>query len=162
MFKLLLLMACTTAITACAYLSVHSFSSPSFSQSAMTSSPITVKRTSLIAREKTIPPIGANTKQNYPTKSATVFVELENLQQTDVKVTVQKIEVRNQTSDRLELVNQQPQEITLRPLQSSIRDFHLNKPGTFEKPGEVKAIVTLQINGETRMVESKAIAIQPY
>lgn len=162
MFKLLLLIVCTTVITAGAYLTLNGFSSLSLNQTAMSSSPVSIKHAKLIAREESLPPIGSNKKQDYPTKSAAVFLELENLQQSDVKVTVQKIEVRNQSSDRLELVERTPQEITLRPLQSLIQDIHLNQRGTYEKPGHVKAIVTLKINGQTHVVESNAIEVQPY
>lgn len=162
MFKLLLLIVCTTVVTAGVYLTLNGFSSLPFGHTAMISSQVSIKLATLMAREELLPPIGSNKKQDYPTKSAAVFVELENLQQSDVKVIVQKIEIRNQASDRLELVDQNPQEITLRSLQSLVHDFHLTQPGTYEKPGQVKAIVTLKINGQTQVVESNVIEVEPY
>lgn len=162
MFKLLLLVTCTIAMTACAYVAVNGFPNPSPNQRAMSSAAVSIKSARLIAREQPLAPIGSDSRQNYPTKSATVFVELENLERTEVRVMVQKIEVRNQASDRVELIHQTPQEIVLKPLQVSIRDFHLTQPGTFEDAGQVKAIVTLNINNQPQVIESAASEIQPY
>ncbi|MDX2231175.1 MAG: hypothetical protein NW220_16175 [Leptolyngbyaceae cyanobacterium bins.349] len=162
MFKLLLLITSTVAITACAYLQVNGFASPASNQHAMAASGISVKRTSLIVREETLPPLGAMAVKDVPAKSAAVFVELENLHEADVSVEIQKIEIRNQSGNQLELVHQTSTAVLLRPLQISTYDFHLTQPGTFTQPGKMKAIITLKANGQIQVVESAAIAVQPY
>ena len=161
MFRLFTLLVLTASIVACTRLIANGSPNPSLANPSMSSS-VAVKHTSLIAREQTMPPLGVTSQEELPVKSAAVFVELENLQEADTKVLVQKIEIRNASNGHLELIQQKPQEILLRPLQTSIRNFHLTRGGIYEKQSQVKAIVTLQINGRTHVVESDAIAVEPY
>jgi len=128
----------------------------------MSSISVSVKRASLIAREATTQPAGTLKKLDLPIHSAAVFIELENLKEADAVVHIQKIEIKNSANGRVELLNQKPEEILLRSLQSSIRDFHLTQPGTYSGGGKVKAIVTLQINNKTQVIESDAVEVQRY
>ncbi len=162
MFRLFILLTLSTSVLACTRLIANGSPSPLPTQRAMSSTSVAIKRTSLIAREETLSPLGTAAKFDRPIHSAAVFIELENLQETDSIVRIQKIEIRNSVSGRVELLNQKPEEILLRPLQSSTRDFHLTQSGTYSGVGKVKAIVTLQLNNKTQVIESDAVEVQRY
>jgi len=161
MFKLFVLLTLSTSVLACTRLLANGSPSPLFTP-VMSSTSVSIKRASLIAREETLPPLGTAAKPDRPIHSAAVFIELENLKEADAVVHIQKIEIKNSANGRVELLNQKPEEILLRSLQSSIRDFHLTQPGTYSGGGKVKAIVTLQINNKTQVIESDAVEVQRY
>ena len=161
MFKFFVLLTLSTSVLACTRLIANGSPSPSSTQ-AMSSTSVSIKSISLIAREETLPPLGTTAKPNRPIHSAAVFIELENLQEADAVVHIQKIEIKNSVNGRVELLNQKPEEILLRSLQSSVRDFHLTQPGTYSEVGKMKAIVTLQINNKTQVIESDAVEVQRY
>jgi hypothetical protein len=162
MFKLFVLLTVSTTVLACTRLIANGSPSPSSTQHAMSSSSVSIKHASLIAREETQPPLGTTARPDRPIHSAAVFIELENLKETDAVVRIQKIEIQNSLNGRVELLNQQPEEILLRPLQRSTRDFHLTQSGTYSAVGKVKAIVTLQMNGKTQVIQSDAVEVQRY
>lgn len=162
MFRLFILLTLSTSVLACTRLIANGSPSPLSPQHTMLSTPVSIKRTRLIAREETLPPLGTTAKSDRPIHSAAVFIELANLQETDSIVRIQTIEIRNSVSGRVELLNQKTEEILLRSLQRSIRDFHLTQSGTYSGVGKVKAIVTLEINNKTQVVESDAVEVQRY
>ncbi len=161
MFKLFILLTFSASVLACTHLIANGSPRP-LSTQTMLSNPIFIKRASLIAREETLPPLGTAAKPDRPIHSAAVFIELENLKEADAVVRIQKIEIKNSASGKSELLNQTPEEILLRPLQSSTRDFHLTQPGTYSGVGKVKAIITLQLNNKTQVIESDAVEVQRY
>ena len=162
MLKLFILLTLSSSVLACTRLIANSSPSPLSTQHTMLSTSVSIKRTSMIAREETLPPLGTTAKPDRPIHSAAVFIELENLQEADSIVRIQKIEIKNSANGRVELLSQKPEEILLRSLQSSIRDFHLTQPGTYSGVGKVKAIVTLQINNKTQVIESDAVEVERY
>ncbi|MBM0741590.1 hypothetical protein JOY44_08170 [Phormidium sp. CLA17] len=161
MFKLFVLLTLSTSVLACSRLIANGSPSP-LPTPVMLSTFVSIKRASLVAREETLPPLGTNVKPDRPIHSAAVFIELENLQEADSIVRIQKIEIKNSENGRVELLNQKPEEILLRSLQSSVRDFHLTQAGTYSGVGKVKAVVTLQVNNKTQVIESDAVEVQRY
>jgi hypothetical protein len=135
--------------------------SPSQDLSAMQSNQL-VKSVRLMAREETSPPPGLPDTPDRPIGFAAVFLQLENPQQTDVTVEIQRIEICNAQTGKVQLAQTTPQTIRLRPLENSTNDFHLTNRSGYLDAGPVKAIVTYQIAGQTQVIESSAIAIERH
>lgn len=91
MFKLFILLTLSTSVLACTRLIANGSPSPLATQHAMSSTSISVKRASLIAREATTQPVGTLKKLDLPVYSAAVFIELENLKEADSIVRIQKL-----------------------------------------------------------------------
>lgn len=135
--------------------------SPSHDLSAMQSNQL-VKTVRLLAREEKSPPPGLPDSPDRPIGFAAVFLQLENPQQTDVTVEIQRIEIRNAQTGNVQLEQTTPQTIRLRPLENSTNDFHLTNRSGYIATGPVKAIVTYQIAGKTQVIESSAIEIERH
>ncbi|MCY7390182.1 MAG: hypothetical protein LH647_01375 [Leptolyngbyaceae cyanobacterium CAN_BIN12] len=90
MFKLFVLLTLSTSVLACTRLIANGSPSP-LSTPVMSSTSVSIKRASLIAREETLPPLGTAAKPDRPIHSAAVFIELENLKEADAVVRIQKI-----------------------------------------------------------------------
>ena len=113
----------------------------------------------LIAQEAIRPPLGVIPQTNRDIGFATVFLQLENPQQTNLNIFLKNIEIRNVSDRQLQAFHFSPQEIQLKPLENSTIDIHLaNKIGYVGKD-LVKAIVTYQIGKQVNTIESEAVEV---
>jgi hypothetical protein len=155
-----LLILATTFIACSQTLMANSQQSTAGVKPTMSStSGISVKNLSLRAREEKNPPPGALPPANRDIGFAAVFLRLENHQQENIKVTIQKIEVRNLADGKVQLATTTPQEFVLKPLEISDQSFHLKNKIGFPKQGKVKAVITYKIGNRTQVIESAAVDV---
>lgn len=127
-----------------------------------TISGVVVRSVSLDAREEQQLPPGQPPTANRDIGFAAVFVQLENTQNADISLNVQKIEIRDAGSGSVQLATTSPQVIRLRPLENAVNDFHLTNRRGYRQGDRVKAVITLQANGETRVIESDTVVVERY
>ncbi len=129
---------------------------------AQTIDGVVVRSVSLDAREEQQLPPGQSPTANREIGFAAVFVQLENTQNAEISLNIQKIEIRDAVSGSVQLATTSPQVIRLRPLENAVNDFHLTNRIGYRRGDRVKAVITLQVNGETRVIESDTVVVERY
>jgi len=123
---------------------------------------IFIKNVTLLAREAKTPPDGVPPQLNRDIGFATVFISLENKYQKDIKVRVNRVEIRNASDDTLQPFSQLPQEIYLKPLENSKISFDLTNKTGYVGQDRVKAVVTYQIGDRLNIMESEPVEVDRY
>lgn len=123
---------------------------------------ILISEVTLQAREEKNLPSGGQSIPNKEIGFASVFLRLENTQESNVNLIVKNIEIRNTSDEKIQIKKTSPQKINLKPLENSEEVFHLtNKTGYSEK-NRVKAVITYQIGEKSQKIESKPIEIERF
>jgi len=89
-------------------------------------------------------------------------MELENTQETDAKVMIQSVQVRNAITGGVQLESQKPQSIHLHPLEISANQFQLTNRSGYSQFGKVKAIITDQIGNQKNTIESAPVEVEQH
>ena len=162
--NLLLLFAITTLVASCQpQIFSDKIETQASRQKIMSSQAnILISPIILQAREEKSLPSGATPKANRDIGFASVFMSLENLQEVDVELTINKIEIRNTADNRLQIAQSSPQKIVLKPLEKSEEVFHLTNKTGYSKNNKVKAIITYQIDDQVEVIESKPTEIERF
>jgi hypothetical protein len=116
----------------------------------------------LIAREEIRPPLGISPQPNRDIGFASIFVNLENHQDINQSVTIQKIEIRNIGDNRLQFFTFESRRIELKPLENSVIDIQLTNKTGYVGQGKVKAIVTYQVGNQVEKIESEVVDIDRH
>lgn len=133
---------------------------PAKASELIQASDIVITSVKLIAREEKLPPLGIPQNPNRNIGFASVLVRLENHQTKNNTLTLKKIEIREVKTGKIQPFNWKSQTIELKPLENSELLFQsANKTG-YSLPEKMKAIITYQINGQTRVIESEPVEIQ--
>lgn len=119
---------------------------------------ININQVNVIAWEERSLPPGSTPDPQREIGFASVVIELENTSQHLVPVTIRQVQIRNLFG--VQLSTTQPQTLVLKPLERADYPIRLTNQTGFTGFGQVKAIATLDINGQTQVVESDAIAVQ--
>ncbi|MCF2149338.1 hypothetical protein IQ276_023485 [Desmonostoc muscorum LEGE 12446] len=158
--KILALLMLVETTTACGFSSTYANNQPHSSPTLiMTNNTALVKKVTLIAREENLPPLGVPVDPQRNIGFASVFVRLENPQETPVTVTITKVEIRNLSDGKLQDFQQTPQKIELKPLENSELAFQLTNKRGYAGKDKVKAIVTYQIEDQSSIIESDAVEV---
>ncbi|PZV11510.1 MAG: hypothetical protein DCF22_14390 [Leptolyngbya sp.] len=121
-----------------------------------------IKSISLMAREERSLPSGLKPTRDRDIGFATVFVELENTQETDTKVMIQSIQIRNVITGAIQLESQKTQAIHLHPLEISANQFQLTNKSGYSRFGKVKAVITYQIDNQKSTIESAPVEVEQH
>ena len=127
-----------------------------------TSAYTVIREVNLLAREENLPPPGVFPDPERDIGFATVFIYLENKYQKDIKVRVNRVEIRNVSDETLQPFSQPPQEIYLKPLENSKISFDLTNPTGYIGQDRVKAVVTYQIGEKIKVIESEPVEVDRY
>ncbi len=126
----------------------------------MPANTITVKEIRLVAREQRKPLIGQAPQSDRDIGFATVSLTVENLKQESVRLVIQQIQIQDANNVVVPMDARTPQEITLRPLEHSINDFHLTNKIGYPTRHPVKAVVTYQFDQQTYILESNLVEVE--
>ncbi|BAY26377.1 hypothetical protein NIES2100_61920 [Calothrix sp. NIES-2100] len=118
-----------------------------------------LKKVTLIAKEQKLPPLGVPIDPQRNIGFASVLIRLENPQETPVTVTITKIEIRNSSDGQLQDFTQTPQVIELKPLENSELAFQLTNKNGYVGKDKVKAIVSYEIENQSRAIASEAVEV---
>jgi hypothetical protein len=121
-----------------------------------------VKIIQLIPKQENKPPLGVPQKDARDVGFATVILGLENPQETEVAIAIQKIEIRNVSDEKLQdfNLNKLPQTIKLKPLENSQIAFHLSNQTGYQGSDRVRAVVTYQIDDSVISIESEPVEVK--
>jgi hypothetical protein len=120
-----------------------------------------VKIVQFIPTQENKPPLGVPQKADRDVGFATVFVGLENPQETEVEIAILNIEIRNVSDGRLQDFQQAqlPQTIKLKSLENSQIAFYLSNKTGYLGSDRVKAIVIYKIGSRIISIESEAVEL---
>jgi hypothetical protein len=120
-----------------------------------------VKIIQLIPKQENKPPLGIPQKADRGVGFATVILGLENPQETEVEIAIQKIEICNVSDETLQdfKLTQLPQIIKLKSLENSQIAFYLSNKTGYQGSDLVKAIVTYKIGSRIISIESEAVEV---
>lgn len=108
-----------------------------------------------------MPPLGLPLDPHRDIGFATVFVQLQNQQDTQQTMTLQAIEILTEPEQQLQPFDFEPQIIALKPLEHAVIDLHLRNRSGYSASSLVKAVVHYQIGQQPlAMVASPAVAIE--
>jgi len=127
-----------------------------------TSKSVYIRQVTVQAREERRPPIGSLPKPNRNIGFASVFLKIENLQAVEADLTVQNIEIQTTQTKKSQPFAYKSQVFHLHPLENDEQAIHLTNQTGFISEEKIYAIVTLQINGKTQVIESDAVEVQRY
>ncbi len=119
-------------------------------------------KVSLLSMEENLPPIGIPPQPNRDIGFATVFLSLENHQEQNQRVTIQKIEIQNASDNQSQPFHFERRQIELKPLENSMINIELSNKTGYVGQDLVKAIVTYQIGGEVNVIESEPVAVDRH
>ena len=168
-FKLpkILFALCFIALAICAYPLFAQTNITSLTSEAKTKMPKTItiffhKFSPLLAWTQITPPNGVPIEPNRDIGFASVFLILENHQETNQTVTIQNIEIRNISDNQLQHFRSEAKQIDLKPLENSVIDIHLTNKTGYVGQDRVKAIVTYQIGKEVNIIESEPVEVDRH
>ena len=164
MLRLLILSILTTNIATCTHMHPSNNSQISTKNEKVVSSQenILIGEVRLQAREEKKLPLGATPNPNRDIGFASVFIRFENPQEADVNLTIKKIEIRNTSDNKVQMVQSSPQKIIFKPLENSEEVFHLTNKTGFSQKNQVKAFITYQIGEQVDVIESKPSEIERF
>ncbi len=119
--------------------------------------PITLK-----VREEQRLPAGAPPQRDRDIGFATVFLQLENRQDSNQTITIDQIQIQDMTTGQIYMTTPQAQTINLRPLEHSAQDFHLTNRIGFAGPGPVRAVISYSLAGRQESLISGPIGIDHF
>lgn len=158
--SIVVLLTLAQTITACETSLTYANNQPhSLPTLVMANNTSLVKKVTLIAREQNLPPLGVPVDAQRNIGFASLFIRLENPQETLVTVTISKIEIRNSSNGQLQDFQQTPQVIQLKPLENSELAFQLTNKSGYAGKDKVKAIVTYRIKDQSSVIESEAVEV---
>lgn len=120
---------------------------------------VNIKNVSLIAREEKRPPTGVTPRRNRNIGFADIFLTIENTKEASTNLVIEKIQIQDVINGRLQLMKQEPKQISLKPLENSVNDFHLNNKTGYPTKNQVKAIVTYRIGAQVGVMESSPVNV---
>lgn len=153
----------TLGLIACNHdlLTNSSFSSTPEKTMNVTLDGITVKHISLTAREEKKAPPGVQPSRDRAIAFASVVIELENTEETDVTAVIQSIQIRDSLG-RIQLERRHPQTLRLHPLEISAQQLELTNQTGYNSVGPVNAVITLKVGDRSRQIESNRVAIERH
>lgn len=120
---------------------------------------VVIKSITLKAREEKRAATGETPNLNRSIGFADVFLTIENNKEASTNLVIEKIQIQDTINGRLQLVKQEPKEISLKPLENSVNDFHLNNKTGYPTRNQVKAIVTYRIGAQVGVMESSPVNV---
>jgi hypothetical protein len=105
---------------------------------------------------------GQPSKRDRDIGFADVFLWLENPQEVNTRLVIQRIEIRDALTGKVHLASTRPQEILLGPLENSVNDFHLTNKSGYSGGGKVKAVVIYQIGDRVTLIESSPVEVDRF
>lgn len=123
---------------------------------------VSIKVSQLIAREELRSPLGVSSQTNRDIGFASVFLSLENHQETNQSIIIQNVEILNISDRQLQSFTFEPKKIELKPLENSVIDIHTTNKTGYIGQDRVKAIVTYQIGDHINVIESKSVEIDRH
>jgi hypothetical protein len=159
--NILALLMLLETTTGCGVSSTYANNQPDFSHTLIVANNNTdlLKKVTLIAREQKLPPLGVPADPQRNIGFASVLIRLENPQETPVTVTITKIEIRNSSDGQLQDFTQTPRVIELKPLENSELAFQLTNKNGYIGKDKVKAIVSYEIENQSRAIASEAVEV---
>jgi hypothetical protein len=118
-----------------------------------------IKSVTLLAKEEKHPPLGVPQQPNRDIGFASVFLRLENQKTENVELIIQKIEIRNVSNGRIQMVSQQPEKIHLHPLENSENAFQLTNKTGYGGQKKVQAVITYQLGSQIYVIESEPVEV---
>ena len=73
---------------------------------------------------------------------------------------IKKIEIYNTYTGKIIMANEQPQEISLHPLENSENAFHIKSKTGYGGQKRVKAVVTYEVDSQTHTIESESVEVE--
>lgn len=131
-------------------------------ESSMTSPKLEVKNVTLLAREEKSPPPGKAPTSNRAIGLASVFIRLENTQEKDINLIIKSIQIQSVADGSVQVASQSPQEVRLRPLENSENVFHLTNKTGYSGQGQVKAVITYQLEDQVAVIESSPVEVKRH
>lgn len=164
MYKIFIVFTITTLIESCSFrvFPENPNSQVSLQNLMFSTENILISEVTLQAREEKKLPSGANPNPNRDIGFASVFVRLENPQESNVKLTIKNVEIRNTYDNKVQIAQSSPQEIILKPLENSEEVFRLTNKTGYSKNNKVKAVITYQIGEQEEIIESKPTEIERF
>ncbi|MBD2136689.1 hypothetical protein H6F32_03585 [Anabaena sp. FACHB-1237] len=159
LFLLVSLLSFDSRINCCHYLPTHvDHQLSSQLQSKAVNKKVMIK-VSLLSQENKLPPLGVPPQPNRDIGFATVFITLENPQEKNQTVKIEKVEIRNVTDKKLQPFQFKPKSVELKPLENSVVDIHLTNKTGYVGKDKVKAIITYKIGNQTSVIESQPVTV---
>lgn len=90
---------------------------------------------------------------------ASVFLRIENTKKENAHLVMQSIEIRNATDGRVQMANQNPQEIRLKPLEKYENVFRLTNKTGYSGRDRVKAVISYKIKDRVHIIESSPVEV---
>lgn len=118
-----------------------------------------LKSVSLQAREEEFSPLGQPPKADRPISFATVFLSFENPIERDQTLQIDRIDIIDRHSQTSILNSSAAQTLTLRPLEHSIIDIHLQSRQNYGKSSQLQAIVRYHIAGQTNSLTMQSLPV---
>jgi hypothetical protein len=120
---------------------------------------VIVRSVELLAREERSLPSGVKPQLNRDIGFATVFLRLENPHRETFSFTVQKIEIRNASDQRVQAFSHPPKEIVLKPLENGEFAFYLTNKTGYVGRDQVEAVITYRVGNQTHFVVSRPVVV---
>ena len=120
----------------------------------MIQSNISIKITNFSAREEKRPPVGTPSEANRDIGFASLFLRIDNIKEENASLTIKSIQIQNVTTGNIQMATYSSQEVSLKPLENSEKVFHLTNQTGYTEQGQVKAIITYQIENQVLVIES--------
>ncbi len=117
-------------------------------------------KASLLSQENKLSPLGVPPEPNRDIGIATVFLTLENHQQKNQTVMIEKIEIRNIGDRKLQPFAFKRRKIELKPLENAVVDIRLTNKTGYVGNDQVKAVITYKIENQVNVIESKPVVVQ--
>ncbi|WP_408019904.1 hypothetical protein [Scytonema tolypothrichoides] len=121
---------------------------------------VQITQVNLLAREEKRLPVGQQPTPNRDIGFASVFLRLENPQEANYQITIQKIKIVNVSNGQSQNFSYSPQKITMRPLENSEQAFHLKNKTGYVGTDKVKAVVIYQIGEQVNTMTSAPVKVE--
>ena len=162
-----ILLLITASLVACLSRSTRSTEPPivttneeSMNPAAMVSTEgLVIRAVTLQARDERILPPGTAAEGDRDIGFATVFMDIENHQESTIELTLEAIDIRNTANGEIQLATDMPQQVILRPLEYAKHAFQLTNTSGYSHHHEVKAVIHYRVNEQSGILESAPVEV---
>lgn len=128
----------------------------------MSSTNVSIKILTLLAREERKPPVGVSPAANRDIGFASVFLRLENTNKEDATLIVKTIQIQNIADNSIQMASKSPQSIHLKPLENLENAFHLTNKTGYSGQDKVKAVIIYQLGDQVQVIESIPVKVKRH
>lgn len=128
--------------------------------SSFNSDDIAISISQLICREEIQLPLGSPPQADRDIGFASVFLNLENSQEQIQTLVIKNVEIWSAVDDQLQPFSFEQRVIHLNPLEHAVIDIHLSNQIGYLAQGEVNAVVTYELDGQSHAIRSEAVEVE--